>query len=101
MHNPALAQSVLLLSFAPWVKNVHSSWIARVYSYTTLYDLYTDHTRSTLCIQKTLVKVHSFTHVLDSFTPGLCTYFKTTFNLLMNHLCTLSTVPTNTKNKEK
>lgn len=81
-----------------WVKNVYSLCVNRGVSGDSLYTLsYPPYANSPTM----WVKPSIFTHFVASFTPTLYTAFFGKFNLLMTHLCTLSTAPTITKTKEK
>lgn len=81
-----------------WVNNVYSlcvelgvTWVRL---YTTSYFQPTAHTTLR-------VKTPRFTHFIALFTQASYTAFFCNFNLLNTRLYTLSTVPINTKTKEK
>lgn len=92
---------MLKTAFLPvhnWVKNVYSLCVNRGAPCDFVY------TSSTLTPTSPIeigVQPQTFTHFSTSFTPSLYTGFFAMFNLLMNHLYTLSTAPTITKTKEK
>ena len=73
-----------------WVKNVYSLWVKGGdmcgYIYTGIHSALHANTNMG-------VKPQSYTHLTTSFTPSLFTIFLRTFNLLIAHLCTLSTAP--------
>lgn len=73
-----------------WVKNVYSLWVKGGdmcgYIYTCIHSVL--HANI-----KMGVKPQSYTHLTTSFTPSLFTVFLHKFNLLITHLCTLSTAP--------
>ena len=82
--------------FKTWVKNVYSlwanTWITGAYMYTAV-------SNSTTHPAKQRVQPSTFTHYLDSFTPGLYTRKFSYFNLLNTYLYTLSTPPIIKKTK--
>lgn len=81
-----------------WVKNVYSLCVSRGVSGDSLY---TPFAMQTPYAQQIGVQPLTFTHFVASFAPVSYTAFFTQFNLLITHLCTLSTAPTITKTKEK
>lgn len=85
------------LSFA-WVKNVYSLCVEGV---VTRAQSYTGGLKANLQAIQTSVQTPFSTNIVTSFTPSLYTANFAHFNLLNDHLYTLSTVPTIKKNKKK
>ena len=81
-----------------WVKNVYSLCVPGALSGEYLY---TPSTTYLSLPTKLSVKPHFFTPFIDSFTPRSYTSFLTQLHPLIDHLYTLSTVPTIKKMKKK
>lgn len=80
-----------------WVKNVYSLRIARG---VTGGQTYTESCSDTQITPSPVYKHPTLSRLLPAFEPSLSTTIFRQFNLLINHLYPLSTVPTITETKE-
>jgi hypothetical protein len=94
MRNTFLAQRPVY----NWVNNVYSLCVEPGVTWVRLYT--TSHLQPITTTTKR-AKPLLFTHFIGFFTQGSYTAFFSNFNLLNTRLYTLSTIPINTKTKEK
>lgn len=95
MYNATLPSSQPL--HQTWVKNVYSLWAKQVI---TCLHSYTPHIQKGTHSSTPYAKLPISSHVIRIFTPYLYTRILRRFNLLYEHLYTLSTTPTINKTKE-